>query len=149
MKIMTTILAVAAMLFATAAQAESAVQAGEWEVTEKTSMEGLQPMPSTSKKVCLKAGDAFLERLLFPAPEEMKAHGCTLVEGPKKAGALNATLTCPASDIMAGVTAKAEITYTSATYQGRGQLEAQDKSGSKLKGSSELSGKRLGDCSKE
>ena len=46
------------------------------------------------------------------------------------------------------VTAKAEISYTQTGYQGVGQLEAADKSGTTVKGKSELSGKRLGDCPK-
>jgi hypothetical protein len=130
------------------ARAQTAVQAGEWETTEKTVMEGVQPMPASSKKVCLKAEEAQLERLLFPTPDEMKQHGCKFDPGPKKAGMLVATLTCPPSDQTPGVTAKAEINYTQTSYQGTGQLEAADKSGTTIKGRSELSGKRLGDCPK-
>ena len=136
----------AAALVAGAARAETAIQAGEWETTEKTTMEGVQPMPPTSKKTCLKADDAMLERLLFPTPAEMKEHNCTYQEGPKKAGILTSTLACPPSDTMAGVTAKAEITYTATSSEGLGQIEAKDKAGTTIKGSSVLSGKRLGDC---
>lgn len=130
-----------------AAYAETAIQAGEWEATEKTTMEGVQPMPATSKKVCLKGDDAKLERLLFPTPAEMKEHNCKYEEGAKKAGVLTATLTCPPSDAIAGVTAKAEITYSATSYEGLGQIEAKDKSGTTIKGSTVLSGKRVGDCS--
>lgn len=138
---------VAALSFAGAgAVAQTAIQAGEWEASEKTSMEGVQAMPATSKKVCLKGADAQLERLLFPTPDEMKQHGCKYEEGPKKAGTLSATLTCPPADTVPGVTAKAEIAYTATSYQGTGQLEALDNKGTKIKGSSELSGKRIGDC---
>lgn len=133
-------------LAASGAEAQTAIQAGEWETTEKTSMEGVQPMPATSKKICLKAGEAQLERLLFPTPDEQKQHNCTYVEGPKKPGVLAATLSCPPTDAVPGVTAKAEITYSATSYQGLGQLEAEDKKGTKIKGRSELSGKRLGDC---
>ena len=139
--------AVAAISFvAAAAAAQTAIQAGEWESTEKSSMEGMQPMPATSKKVCLKGDEAQLERLLFPTPEEMKEHGCKYEEGAKKAGSFSATLTCPPADTVPGVTAKAEITYNATSYQGTGQLEALDNKGHRIKGSSELSGKRLGDC---
>ena len=138
---------VAAVSFAGAtAVAQTAIQAGQWETSEKTSMEGVQAMPATSKKVCLKGADAQLERLLFPTPDEMKQHGCKYEEGPKKAGAFSATLTCPPADTVPGVTAKAEITYNATSYQGTGQLEALDNKGHRIKGSSELSGKRLGDC---
>ncbi len=78
----------------------------------------------------------------------MKQHGCTYEAGAAKAGVFTATLTCPPNDQMPGVTAKAEISYTQTSYQGLGQLEAADKSGTTVKGESELSGKRLGDCPK-
>jgi hypothetical protein len=136
------------MISAATAGAQTAIQAGEWETTEKTVMEGVQPMPPSSKKICLKADEAQLERLLFPTPDEMKQHGCKFEQGPKKTGMLVATLTCPPSDQTPGVTAKAEISFTQTSYQGAGQLDAADKSGTTIKGKSELSGKRLGDCPK-
>ena len=138
----------AVSMIAAVASAQTAIQPGEWETTEKTTMEGVQPMPPSSKKICLKAEEAQLERLLFPTPEEIKQHGCKFEPGAKKAGVLVATLTCPPNDQTPGVTAKAEIAYTQTSYQGQGQLEAADKSGTSLKGKSELSGKRLGDCPK-
>jgi len=140
--------AAAVSMIAAAASAQTAIQAGEWETTEKTTMEGVQPMPPSSKKICLKADEAQLERLLFPTPDEMKQHGCKFEPGAKKAGKLVATLTCPPNDQTPGVTATADITYTQTSYQGQGQLEAADKSGTTVKGKSELSGKRLGDCPK-
>ena len=140
--------AVAVSMIAAGAGAQTAIQAGEWETSEKTVMEGIQPMPPSSKKVCLKADEAQLERLLFPTPDEIKQHGCKFEPGAKKAGMLVATLTCPPNDQTPGVTAKAEISYTQTSYQGAGLLEAADKSGTTVKGKSELSGKRLGDCPK-
>jgi hypothetical protein len=146
MKLLSLMTAAAVSLAGAGAVAQTAIQAGEWETSEKSSMEGVQTMPATSKKICLKGDEAQLERLLFPTPDEMKQHGCKYEEGPKKAGMLTATLTCPPTDTVPGVTAKAEITYSATSYQGTGQLEANDNKGMKLKGSSELSGKRLGDC---
>lgn len=146
MKLIGVTAAVVLSLAACSAQAQTAIQAGQWETTEKTSMEGVQPMPATSKKVCLTAGEAQLEHLLFPTPDEQKQHNCKYAEGPKKPGVFSATLSCPPTDTVAGVTAKAEITYSATSYQGLGQLEAEDKKGTKIKGRSELSGKRLGDC---
>ncbi len=134
------------VLVAGAAGAQTAIQAGEWETTEKTALEGVQPMPPTSKKVCLKANEAQLERLLFPSPEEIAQHGCKYDGGTKTPGVLNATLSCPPAGDMPGVDAKAEITYTQTSYEGLGQLTAKDKSGTTIKGSSTLSGKRVGDC---
>ncbi len=134
------------VLIAGAAGAQTAIQAGEWETTEKTALEGVQPMPPTSKKICLKANEAQLERLLFPSPEEIAQHGCKYDGGTKSPGVLAATLSCPPAGDMPGVDAKAEITYTQTSYEGVGQLTAKDKSGTTIKGSSVLSGKRLGDC---
>lgn len=128
------------------AGAQTAIQPGLWESNDKTTMEGMQPIPATSKQVCLKANEAQLERLLFPTPEEMAQHGCKYQEGAKQAGMLRATLSCPPTDQIAGVDASAEITYTATSYEGLGQLVAKDKSGTSVKGSSVLSGKRIGDC---
>ena len=141
-------LLIGSITVAVPASAQTAIQAGEWETTEKTSMEGMPEMPATSKKVCLAANEAQLERLLFPAPDDMKKHGCKYEPGAMKAGVLAATLICPPNDQLPGVTAKAEVSYTATSYQGLGQLEAADKSGTTVKGKSELSGKRLGDCPK-
>jgi hypothetical protein len=135
-----------ASLVAGPAAAQTAIQPGLWEVTDKTTLEGVQSMPATSKKVCVKGGEAILERLLYPPPEEFAKHGCTFTPGAKQAGLFRATTSCPASDEVAGVTANAEISYKPDSYEGLGQLTVTDKKGTTLKGSSVLSGKRIGDC---
>jgi len=126
--------------------AQTAIQPGLWEVTDKTSLEGVQSMPATSKKVCVKGGEAILERLLYPPPAEFAKHGCTFTPGPKQAGLFRATTSCPVTDDVAGVTANAEISYKQDSYEGLGQLVVKDKKGTTVKGSSVLSGKRIGDC---
>lgn len=133
-------------LVAGPAGAQTPIQAGEWETTEKTTMEGMPPMPATSRKVCLKAAEAQLERLLFPSPDEMTQHGCKYEGATKQPGVLQSTLSCPPTAEVGGVDAKAEITFTAIGYEGVGQVVAKDKSGATLKGSSALSGKRIGDC---
>ena len=142
----TTMAVLAALSMAAAAQAETAIQAGLWEATDKTTMEGVQPIPAVSRQVCLKAGEAYLERLLFPSPAEIAQHGCKYQEGARQPGVLRATLVCPPTDEVAGIDAKAEITYGATSYEGEGQLLATDKAGTTIKGSSVLSGKRVGDC---
>jgi hypothetical protein len=136
----------AASLVAGVAEAQTPIQAGEWEATDKTTMEGVQPIPATSRKVCLKGNEAQLERLLFPTPDEMAKHGCKYDGAVKKPGVLQSSLSCPPSADVAGIDATAEITFTATSYEGLGQLTAKDKSGTSIKGSSVLSGKRLGDC---
>src|SRR5205807_275484 len=102
--------------------AQTALQPGMWEITDKTTLEGVQSMPSTSKQVCLKGGEATLERLLYPAPEDFAKHGCTFAPGPKQPGIFKAKTVCPATDDVPGVTADAEISYKPDSYQGLGQL---------------------------
>jgi hypothetical protein len=138
--------AATAALFAGASQAQTAIQAGLWEVSDKTELEGVQPMPSTSKKVCVKGGEAILERLLYPTPDDFAKHGCTFTPGAKQAGIFKATTVCPPTDQTPGVTAEAEISYKPDSYQGLGQLTVKDKAGTTVKGTSVLSGKRVGDC---
>ena len=125
---------------------QTAIQAGLWEVTDKTTLEGMQPMPATSKKVCIKGGEAILERLLYPTPDDFAKHGCSFAPGPKQAGIFKATTVCPATDQAPGVTAEAEISYSPTSYEGLGQLTVKSKDGTTVKGSSVLSGKRVGDC---
>jgi len=138
--------AVAGALIAGSSQAQTAIQAGLWEVTDKTTLEGVQPMPATSKRVCVKGGEAILERLLYPTPEDFAKHGCTFTPGPKQAGVFRATTVCQPTEQTPGVTAEAEISYKPDSYEGLGQLTVKDKAGTTIKGSSVLSGKRVGDC---
>src|SRR5262249_52523431 len=93
------------------AWAQTAIQPGLWEVTDKTSMEGVQPMPAVSKRVCAKGGEAILERLLYPPPEEFAKHGCTFTPGVKQPGIFKATTVCPATEQLPSVSANAEISY--------------------------------------
>ena len=67
MKSFVWMVAVSLSLAALPAQAQTAIQPGLWEVTDKTTMEGVQAMPSSSKRVCVKGGEAILERLLYPS----------------------------------------------------------------------------------
>ena len=103
------------------ARAQTAIQPGTWEVSDKTTMEGAQQIPPTSKSVCLKAADATLENLLFPPPEQIKAQGCIYTDGGKQAGIFKATIACPAGDQQPGVTATAEISFSATSYEGLGQ----------------------------
>ena len=66
--------------------------------------------------------------------------------GLTQPGVLQSSLSCPPADTAPGVDAKSEITFTQTSYEGLGQLLVKDKSGTTLKGSSTLSGKRVGDC---
>ncbi|MFO1080098.1 MAG: DUF3617 family protein [Reyranellaceae bacterium] len=138
--------AVGLSLMTAPALAQTPIQPGLWEVTDKTSLEGVQPMPATSKQVCVKGGEAILERLLYPPPEEFAKHGCSFTPGPRQPGVFKAATACPATDEIAGVTANAEVTYKPDSYEGVGQLVVKDKKGTTVKGNSVLTGRRLGNC---
>ena len=138
--------AISAAVVVGPAHGQTAIQPGMWEVGDKTTLEGVQPMPATSRKICLKGDEATLERLLYPTPDDFAKHGCTFNPGPKQTGIFKATTVCPATDQLPGVTAEAEISYKPDSYEGLGQLTVKDKAGTTAKGSSVLTGKRIGDC---
>lgn len=138
--------AAAAAMIAFPVYAQTVLKEGLWETTDKTTLEGVQPMPSSTKQACLKGAEASLERLLYPTPEDFAKHGCTFAPGPKQEGVFKATTVCPPSDELPGVTAEAEISYKPDSYEGLGQLTIKDKAGATVKGTSVLSGKRIGDC---
>jgi len=118
MKRSVTAAAMAATLVVGPAFGQTAIQAGLWEVTDKTTLEGMQPMPATSNKVCVKGGEAILERLLYPTPDDFAKHGCTFSPGPKQPGIFKATTVCPPTGETPGVTAEAEISYKPDSYEG-------------------------------
>ena len=109
-------------LVAGAAHAQTAIHAGLWEVTDNTTLEGVQPMPATSKRVCVKGGEAILERLLYPTPDDFAKHGCTFTPGAKQPGVFKAKTVCPAKDQDPGVTAEAEVSYTPDSYERSGSI---------------------------
>jgi hypothetical protein len=146
MKYLTLVATVVAALFAGPAQSQTFLQGGEWETTDQTTLEGGQPMPMASRKVCMKGNEATLERLLYPAPEEFAKHGCTFAPGSSQSGVFKATTVCPVTDDVPGVTAEADINYKPTSYEGKGHLTIREKSGKEFKGHSVLTGKRIGDC---
>lgn len=128
------------------AHGQTPLQPGLWEIADKTTLEGAAPIPPASRQLCLKGDEATLERVLYPPPEQFAKHGCTFTPGPKEPGLFKAKTVCPANDQLPEVTAEAEVRYRPEGYDGLGQLLLRDKSGTTVKGSSVLTGKRLGDC---
>ena len=57
------------------AHADTSVLPGLWEKTETVTVDGTK-VPSEPRSVCLKAGEASLERLLLINDDEAKARGC-------------------------------------------------------------------------
>src|SRR5262245_66312204 len=90
--------AVGLMLAALSAEAQTAIQPGLWEVTDKTTMEGVQPTPAVSKRVCVKGAEAILERLIYPPRQEVAKHACNLMPSAKQAAGFNTTTSGSATE---------------------------------------------------
>lgn len=129
-----------------AAEAQTALKPGLWEITDKTTLEGAAPIAPASRELCLKGDESTLERVLYPPPEQFAKHGCTFSPGPKEPGLFKAKTVCPANETLPEVTAEAEVRYKPDSYEGLGQLLLRDRTGATVKGTSVLTGKRLGDC---
>jgi hypothetical protein len=128
-----------------AAEAETSVEAGSWEIGEKTAIEGQPEMAAPSRTVCLGRGEATLERLVMPPPEQMAARKCTAgLEA--SGGTAKATMTCPMSDDGPAITGNLDIKYSATGYEATGPIEFKMKDGSGGKGKTTLAGKRVGDC---
>jgi hypothetical protein len=135
------------LLLATAipAYADTPVQPGSWEKTESVRIDGTQ-VPSSPRSVCLKAGEATLERLLLINDDEAKARGCKSEITRPGEGRVLMTMSCPASGDEPAVEVSADLRFTPTSFDGTGQVLIKGKDGPDRKGSSVLSGKRLGDC---
>lgn len=128
-----------------AAYAETPVDAGNWEFSEKTAIEGQGEIPSPPRTMCLKAGEATLEKLVLPPVAEMEARKCkTELTGSN--GTAKASMACPASDQGPGITGNLDIKYTPTSFEGSGPIEFKMKDGTGGKGTVTLNGKRAGDC---
>src|SRR5579862_816626 len=97
------------------AQADTSVQAGLWEKTETVTLDGTQ-VPSNPRSVCLKAGEASLERLLLINDDEAKARGCKSEITRPGEGQAVMTMSCPASDDEPAVDVSADVRFTPTTF---------------------------------
>ena len=127
------------------AHADTSVQPGVWERTESVTVDGTQ-VPSSPRSVCLKAGEATLERLLLINDDEAKARGCTSEITRPGEGRELMTMSCPANGDEPAVDVSADVRFTPTTFEGTGKVVIKGKDGSERKGNSVLTGKRLGDC---
>jgi hypothetical protein len=131
-------------MLVTAAHAETPIQAGEWEKTEKVTLDG-NALPSRPQKICLKAGEASLERLLMITADEATARGCTRSVSAPGPGLVKMSMTCPANDTEPAVSATMDLKFTPTSFEGSGTVEVKAKD-HESRGTSLLSGKRVGDC---
>jgi hypothetical protein len=138
-------LALAVLLLAAGARAETSVQPGLWDKTEKLTVDGRE-LPSEPRSICLKAGEANLERLVLIDDDEAAARGCRSEATPAGAGLVRMTMSCPASGDEPGVAAKLEVRFTPTSFEGTGSVEITPKDGPAQIAKSVLSGKRRGDC---
>src|SRR6185503_51530 len=103
------------------AHADTSVQPGLWSKTETVTVDGT-PVPSQPRSVCLKAGEASLERLLLINDDEAKARGCTSeIVRPADTRVLM-SMSCPASDTEPAVDVTADLRFTPTSFEGTGKL---------------------------
>ena len=138
-------LVAALFLLAPMAHAEIPIQAGLWEKTEKVTLDG-KALPFRSQKICLKAGEASLERLMLVTADEATARGCNISVSAPGPGLVRMSMSCPVSDSEPAIGAAMELKVTPTSFEGSGTVEIKAKDGREGKGMSLLSGKRLGDC---
>lgn len=139
------ILPVAALsMLATAAHAETPVQAGQWEKSQKVTLDGVA-VPYRPQKICLTAGEASLERLLLITADEATARGCTRSVSVPGPGLVKMSMACPANDAEPAVSMTMDLKFTPTSFEGSGTVEVKAKD-HESKGTSLLSGKRVGDC---
>lgn len=127
------------------ARADTSVQPGLWSKTETVTVDGT-PVPSQPRTVCLKAEDASLERLLLINDDEAKARGCKSEIIRPGAGREILSMSCPASDTEPAVDVSADVRFTPTSFEGTGKVLIRGKGAPDRKGTSVLSGKRMGDC---
>lgn len=136
---------VMAIVLAVAARAETEVEPGLWEKSEKVTVDSRE-LPSEPRNICLKKGEASLERLVLINDDEAAARGCKSEATPAGAGRVNMTMSCPASGDEPALTAKLEVRFTATSFEGTGSVENKPKDGPAQVAKSTLSGKRRGDC---
>ncbi|MCW5733834.1 MAG: DUF3617 family protein [Enhydrobacter sp.] len=124
--------------------AETAIQAGQWEKTEKVTLNG-RALPPRPQKICLEPGEASLERLLLITADEATARGCDRNVSATGPGQVKMSMTCPATDAEPAVSTTMDLKFTPTGYEGAGTVEVMSKE-HEGKGTSQLSGQRLGDC---
>lgn len=135
----------AVLSLALPAYAETPIQPGLWERTEKATLGGKE-LPSRPQKICLKAGEASLERLMLITADEAAARGCDRSVSTTGPGLVRMSMSCPVSDSDPAIGAAMELKFTPTSFEGSGTVEIKARDGHDKKGTSLLSGKRLGDC---
>jgi hypothetical protein len=125
--------------------ADTSIQVGLWEKTESVTMEGSK-VPTHRQSVCLKAGEASLERLLLLNDDEVKARGCKSEIAQPREGQRVLSLSCPASEQDPAIDVVADVRFTPTSFQGIGRILIKSKDGQERRGNSVLSGRRMGDC---
>jgi len=127
------------------AHGQTAVQAGLWEKIEKVTLDGKE-LPARSQKICLAPEEANLQRLVLITSDEATARGCNVTASAPGPGPVRMSMSCPASDGGPAINAAMELRFTPTSFEGSGTVEIKHADGRAEKGTSLLSGRRLGDC---
>src|SRR6476659_6471896 len=103
------------------AYADTSVQPGLWEKTETVIVDGTK-VPTQPRSVCLKEGEASLERLLLISDDEAKARGCKSEITQPAASREILTMSCPASATEPAVDVSADVRFTPTSFDGTGKV---------------------------
>lgn len=121
-----------------------AVQDGRWEITTKTTVEGMQmPMPAHTAKMCFTKDDVNSGDKTIPkGPAASGSHKCDTVEQNRSGNTIRYKIVCSGKEAM---TISGEASYEKTSYQGKSQIES-ISGGQKMKIVTEYKAKRLGEC---
>jgi hypothetical protein len=137
--------AVLSTMLAASAHAETPIRAGLWEKSEKVTLDG-KALPPRLEKICLKADDANLERILLITADEAVARGCGSSASPSGSGIVRMNLSCPPDDDTPAVDMTLTLKVSPTSFEGTGTVEIKPRDGQASHRTSVLAGKRLGDC---
>lgn len=134
----------AAALGGTAALAAVNMQEGNWEMTIKVKLEGL---PFSMPPMTVKSTQCITKKDLVPSTAS-KDQKCTISEQRESGSTVSWKVTCTEKDGSASV-GEGTVTYSGNTFKGSIKTTTKDKHGKvESTSTSELSGKRKGDCPK-
>lgn len=132
-------------LFTLPARSQTPVESGLWERHVLLKWPGMREGSGVSK-ICLKEGEASLERLVQPTPAQLAEQGCRLAGAAAADGILKFEMACTDTHDASTTTSKASVGYTPTSYDGAIAVEQKDKTGHTTEGFKGMTGKRIGDC---
>ena len=128
---------VISLVWITGASAE--IKEGQWEITTKTEMKGMQ-MPATTMKQCITNKD--------PVPQKQeKGQECKMKDQKVSGDTVTYTMECKSAE--GTMVSSGKMTYKANTFNGTTDTTVKTKGQPDMKMTSTMTGKYLGPCPKE